>query len=218
MDTPQVNRKQIDDLRAWFFAKDRSISLAQSCLYYLTAGGRANAAYMSLAFITETVLSASVASVTFNNIPQDFRHLMVITQARTDTAAEIDAIQFRLNNDSGSNYDRLSTVIVTTGVAAVATRGAIAAANAVITEGANSRAFNFSPGLTIIFGYSVNTQEKHILSLSSSFGDLSADTDLNLRFNGIHWRNRNVITNMLLLPGSAANFVSGSRFQIFGML
>lgn len=217
METTQVNRKQIDDLRAWFFAKDRSISLAQNTLYYLFTN-QANGAYMSMAFISETVLSASAASVTFSNIPQNFRHLLMMTQARTDAVLEADTILVRFNNDSSANYDRETISATGAGITSAASRGSTAAQGILITEGASSRAFNFSPGYSFIFNYPLADREKQTINLSVAFGDASADTDLLIRIITNRWRNKNPITSIVLVPSTGPNFVSGSRFQLYGIL
>jgi len=217
MDTPQVNRKQIDDLRAWFFAKDRSISLAQNCLYYLFAGGQANGAYMSMAFISETVLSASATSVTFSNIPQNFRHLMLFSWSRTDRVAEVDSAAVRFNGDAGNNYDFQQVNGSSTTAAATVARGTNTM-QVFIAEAANSRAFNFSTGVGFILNYSINTIEKRIIAITDLTGDLSVDTDLQVALRIGHWRNKNVLTSITIFPQVGTNLVSGSRFQLHGIL
>lgn len=172
---------------------------------------------LALDFISETILSASAASVTFSNIPQTFRHLQIIVTARTDVAAESDVVALRFNGDSGNNYDRIS--LTATGGSVV---GAVARAGSLITigstEGANSRAAVFAPTFGLIFGYAISGQEKTCLGLSVNFGNLSADTDVVLALRGGLWRKDNVITSITILPATGPNFVSGSRFQLYGIL
>lgn len=217
METTQVNRKQIDDLRAWFFAKDRSISLAQNTLYYLFTN-QANGAYMSMAFISETVLSASAASVTFSNIPQNFRNLMIFMRTRSDRAAqETDVTLMRFNGDSGANYDNVSI----RGNAATASSAVARGGTSLIvgiSEAAASRAFNFAPSVVFIPGYSVTDSEKTTIAALGNFGNLSADADLFVEIRSGHWRNKNVITSITILPSTGPNFVSDSRFQLYGIL
>lgn len=170
-----------------------------------------------LVLISESTLTGSVASVTFSSIPQNFRHLLVKTQARTDAVAELDAIEYRLNNDSGANYDRLFLTVNSAGVSATALRASAQAARIGITEGASSRASNFSPGFTVIFGYAITTQEKWAIALSAAFGDVSADTDLAGRLFFNRWRSTAAITSLVLVPATGPNFVSGSIFQLYGL-
>jgi len=216
MDTPQVNRKQIDDLRAWFFAKDRSISLAQNCLYYLFTN-QANGSYASDFFISETILSVAATSVTFSNIPQNFGSLRLIINARSSAAAEIDTVLMRFNNDSGAFYD----------VEALTGNGVTASASAVrgnasmgigICEGANSRGNNFGPSFVWIFDYSRTVAESWAISLAATFGNVSADADLFIQVRANRWRNLNQVTSIMIMPSTGPNFAANSRFSLYGVL
>lgn len=214
MDVPATNFALIEQLRTWFHPKDRSVYMSDAALlFYLN-----NGAYLSTAFIAETILSASAASITFSSISQGFRNLLLITMARTDAVAESDAIRFEPNGDTSADYDRLFLTVNSAGVSATATRGATTAANLALIEGASSRGNNFSPGFTILFGYSITNQEKWFINLSVAFGDVSADTDLAGRYFLGRWRNKNPITSLVLVPNTGPNFVSGSRFQLYGVL
>jgi hypothetical protein len=211
MKIPTLSPDLVEGLRSRFFAKDRSIYLAANCLAYLN-----NGAYLSNAFIAETALGASAASVTFSNIPQGFRSLLLITQARTDAAAENDNINIRLNNDSGANYDFQQVYGNSTTVAATTNR-ATSTPQSGITEAANSRSNTFAPAMTLIPGYA-STSEKWLLTLTAAFGNVSADTDLFAIVRAVRWRNGNAITSMVIVPQGGPNFVAGSRFQLYGML
>jgi len=172
---------------------------------------------LGMSLISETVLSASATSVTFSSIPQGFRSLQVITQARTDIAAEVDTILFRFNADTGANYDRLSLQYNSAAVAATALR-ASASTPLVVAEGANSRASNFAPGWVFIPGYASTTAEKWAHALSAAFGDVSADADLIGRLISLRWRNTAALTSLVLAPTTGPNFVSGSIFQLYGIM
>lgn len=243
----QLAIEQVNALRSWFHPKDRSIILAPSTFIegeeivtpaHPAAPGNPphnrgrlywkNGYWTQLnesgveqiltgpALISETALSANAASVTFSNIPQIFRHLELTCQVRTDLAAEADNVQLRFNGDSSASYDRerLSANNVT--VSSAAARGGTADQIG-ICEAANSRANNFSPITTRIYGYSRSDCEKWTLSHSATFGDVSADTDLQIQQRGGRWRSTGPITSIILLPVTGANFVSGSRFQLYGL-
>ena len=208
MKIPTLSADLVDALRSRFFAKDRSIYLASNCLAYLS-----NGAYLSNAFISETILSASAASVTFSNIPQGFRHLMILAQARSDQAAEIDTLICRFNGDTGSNYDYSQIqngVYSATRPATFVTCG--------FTEAANSRAAAYSLTQVVISAYSRAGIDKYSSGYGGCFGNLSADADLFYLTVYGHWRNTNVITSVTLSLTPGPNFVSGSRFQLYGIL
>lgn len=171
---------------------------------------------LGLSFISETVLSGTAASVTFSSIPQIYRHLRLIIQARTSVAAETDLVLLRFNGDSGANYDVQVLAINAATLTGVAARGntSIGLGRA---EGANSRADNFSPTQGWVYGYALTNREKWANGLSASFGDVSADADLREEYRTGRWRNTAVITSLTLLPNTGPNFVSGSIFQLYGL-
>jgi hypothetical protein len=212
MEVDILSDKIKQQLSSWFHRRDRSLYLPPSAFYYLN-----NGTYLSNAFISETVLSASAANVTFNNIPQGFRHLVVMSSARTDRAAENDTISIRANGDSGSNYD-FQQVVGSSATASASTIRGTTGFLAGNTEAANSRANTFAPMIAWIFDYTINTQDKYCIGLSGPIGNLSADADLSIHLVLGHWRNLNVITSLVLVPLTGPNFVSGSRFQLYGIL
>ncbi len=171
---------------------------------------------LGMSLIAESVLGASAASVTISSIPQGFRNLMLVSQARTDVAAENDGVLVRFNGDASAIYDweRLTSNSAT--LTGVATRAATSIQLG-ICEGASSRASNFSPTLGYVFGYALSTAEKWTLSTNAAFGDVSADADLFLQIRAGRWRSTAAITSILFLPLTGPNFVSGSRFQVYGI-
>lgn len=171
---------------------------------------------LGLSLISSQILSGTAATVTFSSIPQSFRHLTLICQARTDAAAEADNIQLRFNADSSAIYDRQRLSANNTTLSGAAARAGTADQIGVC-EAANSRASNFSPTHTYIYGYTRTDAEKNTLSHSSVFGDVSADTDLQIQFRAGRWRSTAAITSITLLPLTGPNFVSGSRFELYGV-
>ena len=212
MEVNPIDRDKIQDLRTWFHPKDRSVYLAANCLAYLS-----NGAYLSNAFIAETVLAASAASVTFSNIPQGFRHLLIYSLGRSDAVLEADTLVIRFNNDSGSNYDVQRLTAGSTTVSAAATR---ATASSFIgqLEAANSRPANFAQSSILILGYSNSAIEKSAIGTGTIFGNTDADTDLFIVTRSLRWRNTNVITSIVIVPANGPNFVTGSSFQLYGIL
>jgi hypothetical protein len=165
--------------------------------------------------IEERLLSAPSANETFSSIPQNFKHLKLISFARTDVAAEVDNILVQFNGDGGANYDSIRVQFSTGGTAISVSRAATSII-LLVAEGANSRANNFASSEAMIFRYIGDTTEKHCQALSGVFGDVSADTDLLSLFRRGRWQNVNPITSITLTPGTGPNFIAGSRFQLFG--
>ncbi len=233
--------EEVNALRSWFHPKDRSVIMANDT--FIEGEETATPANPAInrgrlywknrfwtqlnssgieqpiggpALIAETILSASTTSVTFSGIPQIFRHLMLVCQARSDAAAEVDNILIRFNSDSGANYDfeqLFGNAATPTSTASRAT----ASLPFAIIEAANSRASNFAPAIGYVFGYTLSDREKWFLSNSATFGNVSADADMFVVQRSGRWRNPTAISSVSLLPGTGPNFVSGSRFQLYGV-
>jgi hypothetical protein len=171
---------------------------------------------LGLSLTSSQTLSGSVTTVTFSSIPQGYRHLLLICQARTDRAAEVDGVLIRFNGDSTAIYDRQSLTAnnaTLTGAAARAQTSIQIGAG----EAANSRASNFSPTEATIYDYASTATEKWTLSQNANFGDVSADADLFWRSFAGRWRSTAAITSITILPNVGPNFVSGSIFQLYGI-
>jgi len=171
---------------------------------------------LGLSLISESVFVASATSIAFSSLPQGFRHLMLIVQARTDVAAENDAVLVQFNGAVGASYDWQRLTGNSATVSSLATRAATSIQFG-LCEGANSRASNFSPTLGYVFGYALSTAEKWTLSACAAFGDVSADTDLFVQLRAGRFRDTTVIQQVAFLPLTGPNFISGSRFQIYGI-
>lgn len=170
---------------------------------------------LGFSLLSEQILSGSVASITFSNISQYFRHLRLISQLRTDRSAEIDAARLRLNGDTGSNYDEEHYTANSTTVSAA---GNLAATSMLIgaTEAANSRSLNSGPLIIDILNYR-SASEKWVLSNSAAFGNVSAATDLFIQNFIGRWRGTAAITSLTLIPNTGPNFVSGCTIQLYGL-
>lgn len=211
MEVDQISDKLKQQLSSWFHRRDRSLYLPPDTFYYLN-----NGAYLATAFISETILSASAASVTFSNIPQGFRHLQLMCSTRTDRAAETDTLAIRVNGDSGANYD-FQQLFGSSATASASTLRATTSLIVGVSEAAQSRGGAFAPAIVWLWDYTT-AQDKYSIGLSGLIGNLSADADLNIGVRMGHWRNLNDITSLVVLPLTGPNFVSGSRFQLYGIL
>lgn len=171
-----------------------------------------------IAQIAQTTLTGSVASVTFASIPQHFRSLFLIYQARSDLAAELDVVLVRLNADAGNNYDWIRQFGRADGATGVTGARGVSSMTIGWCEAANSRASVFTPALIYLAGYSSASVEKVINSCPHSvYGNRNANTDIYMILAGGAWRNTNAVTSITILPQTGPNFVSGSIFQLYGL-
>ena len=172
---------------------------------------------LGMSLISETVLSASAASIAFSSISDRFRHLILFTWARGDDAGAADEILLRFNGDSAGNYDWQQVFVSSTSITALASRAATSS-RSTTSEGGGSFADTFSPGVMFIINYADATAQKAFVTLSGRSGDLSANTQLALFARYGHWRSTAAITSITLIPSIGANFVSGSKFSLYGVL
>jgi len=173
--------------------------------------------------ISETVLTGSVASVTFSSVPDDYRMLALAMQTCSDRVAESDNIMWRAGTgggavDSGNNYDYLYWNATGGNVQSSGASRAISAGSCGYSEAASSRASNFAPTICYWPGYALTDREKWSNPMHSArFGDVSADADMYTSHWVSRWRNTGAITSIQVYPLVGPNFVSGSRFTLYGV-
>lgn len=170
---------------------------------------------LGLSLISE--LTAVSSSMSFTSIPSGFRHLLIVGRMRVDTSAEGDEVKVQFNGDTGGNYD-FQQLYGNSATAAASTIRATTSILALRSEAANSRADVFAAGICLVFGYSISGVEKTTLSINQTFGNLSADADLLVLLRSGLWRNTAIITSIALSPNTGPNFVTGTRFQLYGIM
>ncbi|AYD86776.1 hypothetical protein SEA_MICRODON_29 [Streptomyces phage Microdon] len=112
---------------------------------YRTGIGTAARWVTDPALIQEYVLGSDTASITFNNIPQEWRHLRIAYRARAagSAAANVNTqpVGIRFNNDTGNNYACVGYIrnmkITTAAVALYEPNNAGTGGNATATTAAN---------------------------------------------------------------------------------
>jgi hypothetical protein len=169
--------------------------------------------------IDEVVLTGSAASISFTGIDDSYRDLMLPCQARSDQATEYDNAAMRFNNDSGNNYDWVYKGAHAGNVFAASGGAGVNLIRIAQIEAANSRANVFTPFVIWIQGYRFTDRETLAYSSNSGrFGDRSGLVDLFIRDHRGAWRSQNAVTRIDLFPTTGPNFVSGSRFTLYGLL
>lgn len=178
--------------------------------------GMAAWAFAGAVPLTRTVLGATTATVTFSSIPQDFNHLLLIYEARSDIANYFVDLSVRFNGDTGSNYSTQGLYANGAGgtaqaAANVALNGAIWSA---VASGAQAGANEKGSGFILIPNYSSTTRAKNFQGLSS-LTSFSTNQVFSGTRNGA-WNSTAAITSITIFPPSA-NFVASSIFELYGM-
>jgi len=157
--------------------------------------------------------SGGVNQITFNDIPQTYKHLQIRVLARTDRAnAQGDYIKLIFNSDIATNYaghelsgwnsSALSAVNTSVGAAYV-NRFA----------GASQAANTFGAGVIDILDYATNSKNKTIRSLAG-WDDNTAG---NIHFNSALWINVNSINSIRIIAGGGTLLTQYSRFSLYGI-
>jgi hypothetical protein len=164
----------------------------------------------SYELITTTILPSAESSVVFSNLDDyssTYKHLQIRLVARGDRAAVSDAVNLRINADTGSNYafhllgangssvysyGEANTNRIPTGDITAATFAANAFGALVID---------------ILEPYST-TKNKTVRSFGGNQGQISL-------FSG-HRRNTESTTSISLIAATNS-FVAGSRFSLYGI-
>ena len=159
------------------------------------------------------VLGSSTSSVTFSSLStyaSTYQHLQLRYTARSDRANTLDAMIIQVNGDTGTNYKTHQLV----GNGSSASSGAESYANGwefMYVPGNNASSGVFGAGVVDILDPFETTKNKTKRSLS---GVLS-DTYIQLS-SGV-WLNTAAITSITFDQRYGSNFVSGSRFSLYGI-
>lgn len=167
--------------------------------------------------IDETVLTGTATSVTFSSIPGRYRTLKLLCQARTDRAVTAEGLFGRFNGDTGTNYHRMFGYFRADG-----TQGSGGAFNqtgfyAGTAYGSTALANTFCSTEIEINGYALSDRCKHVAARVMPRIMAAAAASADIVFYGNLWLNTNAVTSIVLFPDVGPNFVSGSRFTLYGI-
>lgn len=164
--------------------------------------------------IIDTVLTAEATSITFNAIPADYAHLLILAYVR-DTAATIwTGCDMRLNGDSGANYD----FQMMQGFGSTPSNGetlAFTAAALGLVPAGNAVANSFGAVCAWIGHYAGTTNNKSYVATSSAKYQNASNGLVWRSFCG-HWRSNAAVTSITLIP-STDSFAVGTKATLYGM-
>ena len=152
--------------------------------------------------INNVTLAAASSSVTFSNIPQNYRDLVLVINF--PTTASVGDVGIRFNSDAGSNYSYVEAF------GSGSTTGS--------TAGAGNRTYNVIGYLTSVtriatiaqvMDYSATDKHKTILTREN-------DAIGTLRMLSTRWNNTSAITSLTILVQSNT-FGTNSTFTLYGI-
>lgn len=159
--------------------------------------------YRPLATVT---LATNASTVTFSNIPNTYRDLILIANA-ANTSDSNNGIRF--NSDSGSNYSRI--FLGANGVGAVSSGSSTSTGFQYDNFAFTQTTVGNTLHIIQVMDYSATDRHKSILTRANRAGDtIDALTG--------RWANTNAITTVGLYSISGFNFATGSRFDLYGVI
>jgi hypothetical protein len=173
------------------------------------AGGGATS---SFDLISSTILTGSQSSVTFSSIPSTYKHLQLRMLPRSDRNF-YDGGKITFNGDSGANY----------AIHNLAGNGSSAFSEAYSSNtylrledisGTNDGVSNaFSAHIMDILDFSSTAKNKTTRMLQT------ANLSLNKRIwlSSGAWLSTSAITSITIAPTTGPNFITGSRFSLYGI-
>ena len=176
------------------------------------AGAGAAGGASSFDLLETTLISTNTASVTFSGLGSysDYKHLEIRWTARTNMADDFDELRIRLNSDTGSNYN--GHQLQGSGSSVASAGGSTLSYTGVASLPGNTSTANaFASGVTSIADFSSSSKNTTLRTLAGRNGTFNL-----IRLASGLWNNTAAVTTILLYPGSG-NFVSGSRFSLYGI-
>ena len=186
----------------------------------LAAAGGAVAAAGSYDLLVTEILTSSQSSVTFASLGDyaaDYQHLQIRAVVRTDrTGADSDPVTLQFNGNTGTNYSRHGLVGYRFGGSggvvsnAASSQTSIFLSEAVNTNVATANSFGAIVGdILDPFSSSKNTTVRALTGMTADFSAVE------LRSGGFF--NTASIYEIKLEPLVGSNFVTGSRFSLYGL-
>jgi hypothetical protein len=167
--------------------------------------------------IETVILGTATSSVTFSSLgtySSTYKHLQIRAVGRTDLSAsgDGDAIKMRFNNDSGANYSthQLYGVNNTVNSAYPSISGNSVFLNRFTDSGSTANTFGaFVCDLLDVYSATKNKTTRML-------GGNPSNSNYIFLMSGA-WYNTSALTSIQLLPNVGTNFVSGSRFSLYGI-
>jgi hypothetical protein len=165
--------------------------------------------------LATTILTSSAASVTFSSLGDyatNYQHLQIRYAARTSVAGNGDGMFMRMNSDTGSNYARHYLQGTGSAVQSDAATSQTSITNFAQLSGNNSTANDFAAGVIDILDPFETTKNTTIRALSGQAG-----SETRIRLGSGFYNNTASITTIFLATINSANFLTGSRFSLYGL-
>lgn len=161
--------------------------------------------------ISTSLLSTTTSSVTFSNIPANYKHLQIRVVGRYTAATSISNLTLRFNGDTGSNYGYQSLRGQGTTISAAQPGSYQTSLLVGSMPGASAAASGFGSAFIDVIDYA-NTSK---ITTTKTFGGNAAYLDV-FMFNGT-WNSTAAISSILVSDATtSASFAAGTRISLYG--
>ncbi len=167
-----------------------------------------------------TVVGSAVGSVSISNIPATFKHLLLVTEIRTDVAATFDNLLVRFNDDTTvtnyyMQYGFHSNTTWTSAEVLGATHGAVLCGS--IAAGASAPANVFGIGIIYIPNYAASSVQRALTYQGGSRGGTGTGTMRAANGAGFWLNAAAAINKITLLPQAGTNIAANSAYTLYGL-
>jgi len=164
--------------------------------------------------IESQILGSAAASVTFSSLETYsaiYKHLQIRAVAKTGfTGSWADTMNIRLNSDTAANYSAHNLSGDGTSVGAASSTSATSMGLTLIAGNATSTIYG--PIVIDIADAYSTTKNKTIKSLQGVYS-----AGFQVRLVSGSWRNTASITTIGMTSANSSNFLTGSRFSLYGI-
>lgn len=171
--------------------------------------GANSGAYDSIA--TQTVTSGSTTSVTFNSIPQTYKHLQMRFSANI---SQVAGANFQFNGDTGANY--VTHYLVGSGSGSGTSTNSLAqnyAYGSVYGQGYDGGSYIYTGGVIDILDYTNTSKNKTL----RSFIGVDRNGTGAIQLISSLWLNTSAVTSIKFLTELSVNFAIGTTISLYGI-
>lgn len=160
----------------------------------------------------DSTLGGAAPNFDVTGIPASYAHLLLLLDARGDTAATTTAALLRFNNDSGANYDynQMFSFGAAPTQADSQAQTSMIIGDIVAASGTANRSGSIA---ATIMNYASATFSKNVVA-EAAVPRGTTTNDLGVEINMGTWRTTSAVDRITILPG-AGNFATGSRLTIY---
>ena len=167
-----------------------------------------------LQLIASVVLSGTVSSVTFNNIPQTFNSLEIICMGRFNDSSVVASLGIIFNGDTGAHYN---FQLLRAEGSSLTTTGTVSLNNGILSDwvAADSTGTYAGNCIATIPFYAQTNLYKTVIAHSTTVYNNSGTPSIT-EIWGSSWASTNAITSIQMIDLNGGGFVPGSAFYLYG--